>query len=191
MDADRPMKLGGRVIFRAVGTKYRKRSYEMYWFRYQPLKDRLSKRLVSDREALPYLLFFSGLEALALSLPASSEMNRWDIVETVLYVFIAIAGVSYVYRRNGGSKGYDIIQKFVVLGWVVAMRYLMVALPVGVLVYIAAYYYGVSGDQTTLFDVIFFNVISAFYYERLGRHISDTNERNGEQGITAEAQGEY
>jgi hypothetical protein len=45
----------------------------------------------------------------------------------------------------------------------------------------------VSGDQTTLFDVIFFNVISAFYYERLGRHISDTNKRNDVQGIAAKA----
>ena len=150
----------------------------MYWVRYQPLKDRLSKRAVSDREALPYLLFLSGLEALALSIPASSEMNRWDILETILYVLIAIVGVFYVYRRNGGSEGYDIIQKFIVLGWVVAIRYLMVTLPVGGLVYVTAYYYGVSGDQTTIFDVIFFNVLSALYYERLGRHISDTNERN-------------
>lgn len=162
----------------------------MYWVRYQPLKERLSKRVVSDREALPYLLFFSGLEALALSIPASSEMNRWDIVSTILYVLIAILGVFYVYRRNGGSDGYDIIQKFVVLGWVVAIRFMIVTLSVGGLVYAVAYYYGVTGDQTTLFEVIFFNVISAFYYERLGKHISDTNERNGEEAITAVAQGE-
>lgn len=158
----------------------------MYWFRYQPLKDRLRKRRVSDREALPYLLFFSGLEALALSVPASSEMNRWDIVETILYITIAIVGVFYVYRRNGGRAGYDVIQKFVVLGWVVAIRYLLVVLPLGGLVYIAAYYYGLSGDQTTLFDAIFFNVLSAFYYERLGRQISETNEKEGEQAVGAD-----
>jgi hypothetical protein len=152
----------------------------MYWISYKPLKERLKKRSVSDREALPYLLLFSALEAIALSVPASSEMNKWDIIETILYVIVTIIGVFYVYRRNGGNAGYDIVQKFVVLGWVVAVRYCLAALPVGGVIYFTAYYHGVSGDKTTLFDAVFFTVLSAIYYERLGRHISDTNEKTGE-----------
>jgi hypothetical protein len=153
----------------------------MYWIRYQPLKDRLKKRSISDREALPYLLLFSGLEAIALSLPATSEMNKWDIIQTISYVLVTLLGVFYVYRRNGGNDGYDIIQKIVVLGWVVAVRYFLVVIPLSVTIYLIVHYHAPTGDETTLFDAVFYTVISAIYYERLGRHISDTNEKNGAQ----------
>ena len=153
----------------------------MYWLRYQPLKDRLKKRSVSDREALPYLLLFSALESIALSVPATSKMNKWDIIEAILYVIVTLLGVFYVYKKNGGNKGYDIIQKFVVLGWVVAVRYFLVVLSLGGLIYFTVRYHAPSGDETTFFDAVFFTMLSAIYYERLGRHISETNENNGDQ----------
>ena len=77
----------------------------MYWISYQPLKERLKKRSVSDREALPYLLLLSALEAISLSVPASTEMNKWDIIEAMLYVIVTIIGVIYIYRKNGGKTG--------------------------------------------------------------------------------------
>jgi hypothetical protein len=153
----------------------------MYWIRYRPLKDRLKKRSVSDREALPYLLLFCALEAIALSLPAASEMNKWDIIETILHVIVTLLGVLYVYRKNGGNSGYDIIQKFIVLGWVVAVRYIIIVIPVGIFIYVVKEYHAPSGDETTIFGAVISTVLSAIYYERLGRHITDTNEKNGEQ----------
>ena len=156
----------------------------MYWISYQPLKERLKKRSVSDREALPYLLLLSALEAISLSVPASTEMNKWDIIEAMLYVIVTIIGVIYIYRKNGGKTGYDIIHKFVVLGWVVAVRYFLVVLPLGGLIYFTVRYHAPSGDETTFFDAMFFTVISVIYYERLGRHISDTNEKIGEQAAS-------
>lgn len=153
----------------------------MYFFKYQPLKERLKNRMISDREALPYLLLFGGLEALVLSMPASSETNKWDVIERILYVIVTMAGILYVYRKNGGSTGYDIIHKFVVLGWVVAVRYFIFVLPVAGLIYFTAYYYGLSGEKTTVFDAVFSIVLSIIYYERLGRHISDTNKQTDGQ----------
>ena len=153
----------------------------MYWIKYQPLKERLKKRSISDREALPYLLILCVLESIVISVPLATEMNKWDIIEAILYVIITIIGVLYVYRKNGGNNGYDIIQKFTVLGWVVAVRYGLVVIPVGGLIYFTAYYHGVTGDETTFFDAMLSIILSVIYYERLGRHISDTNEKNGEQ----------
>jgi len=146
----------------------------MYVFRYQPLKDQLKKRQVSDRQALPYLLWFCGLEA--VSIPSFSTANKWDILGTMLYVVVVVLGVFYVYLRNGGRAGYDVIHKIVVLGAVVGFRYLLAAIPVGGLAYLAASYFGLTGDQTTFFDAVFFTVLNALYFERLGRHIVDTNE---------------
>jgi hypothetical protein len=56
-----------------------------------------------------------------------------------------------------------------------------VALPIVVIIYSIVSYHAPSGDETTLFDAVFFNMMPGIYYERLGRHISETNEKNGEQ----------
>jgi hypothetical protein len=150
----------------------------MYFIQYQPLKERLRSRTVTDREALPYFMLFCVLEVLVISFPASSELNKWNIIETILNITITIIGVLYVYHKNGGSSGYDIIQKFVVLGWVVLIRCSIALIFVGSIINLIADYYGMLGDQTTLFDVVCITIVSAIYYERLGRHIADTNGQN-------------
>lgn len=147
----------------------------MYFIRYQPLKDRLTNRSLSDKEALPYLLLFCALETIVLSLPAATKTNKWDIIGAITSLSATIFGVLYVYRKNGGKAGFDIIQKFVVLGWIVAVRYLIIMLPVVILLYMAASFFGLTSDETTLLDTFLYTLLIAIYYERLGKHIGDTN----------------
>jgi len=149
----------------------------MYFIRYNPLKERLRNRSIHDREALPYLLLFCVLEALAISLPGAEYKNKWDYISTVLTLLVTILGVIYVYRRNGGRAGYDLIQKFVVLGWVVAVRFLIGAIPIGAAAYAFAWYFGLTGDENTLFDALFITAFEIIYYQRLGKHVADTNEK--------------
>ncbi|HMK55453.1 MAG TPA: hypothetical protein VK448_02320 [Dissulfurispiraceae bacterium] len=146
----------------------------MYFVSYNPLKERLRNRTITDREALPYLILLVTLEMIVLSIPNATEMNIWTVVEAILNTIATIFGVYYVYQKNGGSSGYDIINKYVVLGWVVCVRYAIVVMPLGILIIIIAGYYGLVGNETTLFDAIFYPIISVIYYERLGRHIADT-----------------
>ena len=110
----------------------------MYFVRTQPLKDKLRSRSLSDREALPYLLVFSGLTALVGSVPLIEGFNRWDFASATLSVVFAIAGVVYSYKCNGGREGFDLIQKYVVLGWVVSIRCLLPFIPLAIVAYIAA-----------------------------------------------------
>jgi len=81
----------------------------MYFIHYNPLKERLRNRSIHDREALPYFLLFCVLEALAISLPGAEYKNKWDYVSPVLTLLVTIWGVIYVYRRNGGREGYDLL----------------------------------------------------------------------------------
>ena len=57
-------------------------------------------------------------------------------------------------------------------------------MPVGIIIIILAGYYGLVGNETTLFDVIFYPILSVIYYERLGPHITDTNNQTGEQSAS-------
>jgi len=119
-----------------------------------------------------------------ISFPVSAELNKWKIIEAIINVIISIVGLIYVYHRNGGSSGYDIIHKYVVLGWVVVIRYFIVIILIGIIFYLIAGYFGKSSNETTLLDIVFIAVASAIYYERLGRHIADTNIKNSEQKNT-------
>ncbi len=157
----------------------------MYFIRYAPLKERLKDRSIDDREALPYLILFCVLEAIATALPGSEFMNKWDYISTGATLLITIWGVMYAYRHNGGRIGYDLIHKFVVLGWVVAIRFLIGVVPVFIAVFALAWHYDFVGEESTIFDVIFFSVLEIIFYQRIGRHMADTNSNPDEQTIQA------
>ena len=153
----------------------------MYFIRYSPLKERLKNRSIDDREALPYLILFCVLEANATALPGSEYRNRWDYVSTGVTLLITIWGVIYAYQRNGGRNGYDLIHKFVVLGWVVAVRFLIGVVPIFIAVFALAWHNDFVREETTVFDVVLFSVLEIIFYQRIGRHIADTNNKTDEQ----------
>lgn len=153
----------------------------MYFIRYSSLKERLKNRSIDDREALPYLILFCVLEAIATALPGSDYKNRWDYISTGVTLLITIWGVIYAYQRNGGRNGYDLIHKFVILGWVVAVRYLIGVVPIFIAVFALAWHYDFVGDESTLFAIILFSVLEIIFYQRIGRHIADTNKNPNEQ----------
>lgn len=146
----------------------------MHFIRYQPLKQKLKQRSLSDREALPYLIVMMGLTAAAYLLPGNEALNIWDWIGNGLSVTLAVAGVIYAYVCNGGRHGCDLIQKYVVLGWIVTVRCVLVFIPCAFLIYTAGEVLGFVSDETNWFDVVIFAGFEVVWYERIGRHISDT-----------------
>jgi hypothetical protein len=58
----------------------------MYFIRYQPLKEKLKTRTLSDREALPYLILYAGLAAVVCLFSTMGEFNLWDLISGGLSV---------------------------------------------------------------------------------------------------------
>ena len=157
----------------------------MYFVRYQPLKEKLKERSFSDREALPYFVLFFALFTGARVFPTVEEFNEFDMVSGVLSVIFAIGGVLYSYEQNGRKKGFDLIQKFVILGWVVSFRCFLVLLSVFI---VAAVALGVKETIETIetsetdgFDVLFIALVELIFYQRIGKHIRDTRNIASEQ----------
>ena len=146
----------------------------MYFLRYQPLKDKLRARSMSDREALPYLIIFSGLAAAVYLFPTTLDYNLWDWIGGGLGIFLGIFGVIYSYVRNGGRQGFDLIQKYVVIGWVVTVRCGLGFIPCAVAFYYATETFGLSIDKTSWLDTLFYGGFEVILYQRIGRHIADT-----------------
>ena len=139
----------------------------MYFVRYQPLKTQLRERLLTDRETLPYLIADTVL---------AYHSGDPDIVPAILRSLVAVWGIVYVYKQNGGNSGFDLIRKFIVLGWVVAFRFLLFAIPI-LLVFTS-----VAERQNMLLEwltktgttIILGLCIGIIFFQRIGRHIRDT-----------------
>jgi len=146
----------------------------MNFIRYQPLKEKLKTRTLSDREALPYLILFTGLAAALYLVPTPNEFNMWDWIGGALSVSMAVGSVIYAYKQNGGRQGFDLIQKYTVMGWVVAVRCILAFIPIAFALYLLGEALGVTSDSTGWFDVLIIAGFEAVFYQRVGRHIRDT-----------------
>lgn len=148
----------------------------MYFVKYQPLKRKLSSRTLSEREALPYLVVFTALTALAISFPLYENYNLLDGIATGFSVLFAIFGILFAYQQNGKNEGFDLIQKYVVLGWVTTIRFLIVGIPLGIAASMGAISLGFSMDETNVIDLAFWIGFEGLLYYRIGVNIRDTRE---------------
>lgn len=166
-------------MFFSAGCGERERTSKyMYFIKYHPLKEQLQTRTLTEKEALPYLVVFSALTTLICSLPIFDSFNQWDGVSALVNVSIAVWGAIYVYRENGGEEGFDFIQKFVVLGWVVSVRFLCAFMPAMIVISIIGEAFGLTSiDGTQPYDALVAAVAEIIFYERLGRHIKDTTAK--------------
>lgn len=146
----------------------------MYFFRYHSLKEKLKSRTLTDREALPYLVLFSGIASAVYLIPPVEELNVWDWIGGGMSVVLAIAGVIYTYAQNGGKQGQDLIQKFVVIGWVVGVRCVLIFIPCWFALYSVGDVLGLMSDESSWYDTLVFFGFKVIYYQRLGKHIHDT-----------------
>ena len=146
----------------------------MYFIKYSPLKEKLRNRELSEREALPYLIVFMALSMAVTSFPLYDGFNIWDAISGILSVVIAVWGVVYSYKCNQGADGYDLIQKYFVLGWVVAIRCLLGFIPAAIVCYVGAELLGLVSDESNWVDVTITSVFLIVLYFKTGRHIKDT-----------------
>ena len=136
----------------------------MYFVRYGVLKERLRERSLHDDEVLPYFIVTSIL----LVLPVAYD--RFGLLILAWRVIITFGGILYVYHSNGGAYGFDLVQKFIILGWIVNVRCLLVLLPAFILLVLI----GLSSETFDGLLLILVPIVDIIVYQRIGRHIRDT-----------------
>lgn len=146
----------------------------MYFIQYDPLKEKLRTRSLSDREVLPYAIVLFILVPSLLALPVTSEFNEYDVASTILIIIIGLGGLIYCYDKNGGRNGFDLIQKYVVLHWIVFVRFIPFFLLMTFVIFAAKEALGMGDENTSGIEVVGFSLMEIVFYLRLGRHIRDT-----------------
>ncbi len=163
----------------------------MYFIKYHPLKEQLRDRCLTDREAFPYYFLFCAFSILSAVVPQKdiSMFNKWDAVFGCIMFIVNLGGLLYCYSCNGGKTGYDFIQKSIVLGWVVVIRCFLVFILITIVFHIIRRLAGLpsffGSGTTSPLGVAILNASVIVFYERLGRHLKDTNNKSANQASEA------
>lgn len=152
----------------------------MRFLRYEPIKTKLREGTLTEREALPYLMLHIGLWTIMMAMTGTLDANDWDTLTSLISVPIAVGGVLYVYRQNGGASGRDFVLKYIVLGLIVGVRVSLAVFVVSTLfLFSALWIFPEYEGNSEPVGVIFWTCVELFLVERIGRHIRDTTANYG------------
>ena len=122
-------------------------------------------------------MVFLALNGVALLVPRTTP-DGWNYLDAGCSIFLAIAGTIYIYRKNGGAAGDHFMQRYFVIGWVVAMRWFAWVVPAIFFYYVALSDFGVEGEPASWHEAAFFAACETILYWRIGHHVADLRRRS-------------
>ena len=141
----------------------------MRFWRVDVLKAEMCIKPLDEREVLPYLLVYVTLSAVS-SFP-TDDFNLWDGVGEVSSVVLTFFGSIFIYFSNGGAAGRHFLQRYFAVGWVVAFRFIPVAILAACVMYYVIDEFGMWVEETTWHDVMLMSAVQSLMYWRTGYHI--------------------
>ncbi len=156
----------------------------MYFWKVESLKKNIVDGSFTDKELIPYLVISIGLYALLIEVSGylsyeyvNIDVNIWSYVMSGLNILIPVAGTIYTYKCNGGGNGENFASKYISIGFVVLIRFLVYSIPLWglMIVYFAVMTFRSQEElPTTYVEVIVLSAWSALLYYRIAKHIGDT-----------------
>lgn len=148
----------------------------MHFWRIEKLKQAMAERPLSERETLPYLVVYCALSSAVISIP--QEMgNGWDVAGAAWSVLLAVLGTIHIYRQNGGGAGQHFLQRYFAIGWVVAIRWLVIGIGCLAAFYLPLGLFAPEVAATRWYDFAFLAALEAAVYWRIGHHVRDLARR--------------
>ena len=148
--------------------------------RIKPLVERFRNGTFTDEEVGPYFLAYVILETVSHALPYT-EFTLWDVVGSIATVVITIFGILHLRTQNRGTFGNGFLNKYFALGWVIAVRTILIALPLGVLVIF--FTQSVGGEAAVApMAAIFVIALGVFFYWWLGLAFAKSQPATAQQG---------
>ena len=159
----------------------------MHFWRIEQLKTTLKQRSLTTAELLPYVVavcLASAVVTEGLTYSAKSSVNVWDYVFSFASVVLAALGTVYVYRLNGGPEGRDFLERYVVIGWVVVVRWLSAVLGISLVSGIVAAAFGFSVPEETSWQHVVVYVLGELsLYWLVGKHVRDVASSGNDQRV--------
>jgi hypothetical protein len=148
----------------------------VYFWKIEEIKSKIIKSEFND-EIISALLL-----ELQQFVPVS-EITLIDYIFSITSVIITIIGTLYIYDANGGAKGKDFAVKFFAMGFVMAIRFVVLIIPIALVFGVVE---GVVSEFWLPYDSSQENPITSFlwltlfvaaylgFYMRWAKHVRDT-----------------
>ena len=153
----------------------------MYLWNIEALKAKILGGQFTSGKVFPYLIITMGLYSIALEVflyagYEKQEINYLTYSSSVICTLIVVLGTFYVYHANGGASGKDFAAKYIGIGFVVGIRFLVYAMPliVAIIVHRSCADANDEYAPTTFLEVVVYAAWSVVYYLRMAKHIRDT-----------------
>ena len=135
----------------------------------EPLVGKFRSGTFEEAEVGPYFMLYMVLTAIAGALYVR-EVDAWDIASGIASIPITFLGLLYLKEKNGGTFGNQFLAKYFSLGWVVALRMLLIGIPAMIAVIAIATITG--GDKAVApASCLFFIAFEVAFYGWLGELI--------------------
>lgn len=145
----------------------------MYIWNLEKVTAEIKNRPFTEAELFPYLMVNVALYGF-VAIPLSGDTYTYTLMDSfsaVVYIVATLLGLYYVYRKNGGAAGLEFLPRLLTLGFVYGVRWsVLVAIPVSIVYFFSWEFFSTIPESTTLYDVVFFNVLGIHYFWQLGKH---------------------
>lgn len=136
------------------------------------LKQQLANGL-SEQQAFAYVIALLLLTGGATLLPGA-EWSVWMPLGDAAMLVVALFGTWTAYQRNGGKNGVRFVERYLALGLVTCLRWLVLcAIPLAIIFGAAMETWKGLPSELTLVESALITVLVAGYYLRLIQHMSD------------------
>jgi hypothetical protein len=144
----------------------------------RPLIEKFRSGTFREEEVGPYFILYVMLAAIA-PLLVSYKQSAWYSPEKISTVVITLLGILYLKKQNGGTFGNSYLSKYFTLGWVIAVRTVLLSIPVGVVLFALASLIG--GPRAFVPAGIIFDIaFEVTFYWWLGKLFAACNPSSSE-----------
>ena len=138
--------------------------------------DKLNKELItgelSEREKFKYLVASSiiyGLVTIRYSSP-----NHVDTWSGVIAAIVAVIGLFFIYKCNGGDNGKEFLTRYLSISLVILIRVVVLLMipSLIVLMVVQEIYLGGIPDETTTVDLAYITIVEIVFVFWVAKHIN-------------------
>ena len=150
----------------------------MYFWKIEKLKEDIKSDRFSEKDRFAY--FIVGITLSAIGMETTTGLveenpNIWDMLSAIGNVIIAVVGTVFAYRANGSANGKDFLGRFLSIGFVVSIRFLVFIIPLLIaLAFLSITVFPeVDENMSSLIFILPFLSWYALLFWYICRHIND------------------
>jgi hypothetical protein len=157
----------------------------MYFFALKKLKSNLIEKPFTERQALSYLIANVALYTLVIEIlvTASSFSTTvtdippygiWNFIDSTASIISVFVGIAWIYKCNKSDAGQYFLQRYLSIGWVTSLWFLIVMILVSLLTLAIADESNNNADPSL--TVIYLALLIGYYWF-FGKQIAEVAEK--------------